>query len=91
MKNDLDKFINLLEIGDPADDEVFCKILATSEKALNMSDQDLGRAIRVSRPTVTRWRNGKSVPHPLVRKGVIDFLKERSIQMKKVENDNSRN
>ncbi len=45
-------------------------------RLLNMDDTQIADALKVSRPTISRWANGKSFPHGLMRKLVIDKMAE---------------
>lgn len=59
-------------MSDPTDDEVFRAALAASP----IGDRALARKVEVSLATVKRWRSGKNLPHPAVRKFVIEALQE---------------
>lgn len=61
-------------IFDHEDNRSFKENLSKSPSSLEMVDKDLADLIGVSRPTVTRWRNGKCAPHPLMRKLVYETL-----------------
>lgn len=75
---DLSKYNDELTKGDLSDDAVFQFLLKQSELVLGMSDADLAREFRVSRPTVNRWRSGKNAPYFMARKGIIEFLKRKT-------------
>lgn len=40
----------------------------------HLSDIEVARLLRLSVPTIVRWRHGISAPHPLARRGVIRRL-----------------
>lgn len=75
---DLSNYNDELAKTDLLDDATFQLLLKRSELVLNMSDADLASEFRVSRVTVNRWRSGANTPHVLMRKGVIDFLKQKT-------------
>ena len=48
--------------------EQFTVLFARAARVLEVDDVSLARALRVSRPTISRWAAGKSAPHRLGRK-----------------------
>jgi len=54
--------------------EQFTELFARATRVLEVDDLSLARALRVSRPTISRWAAGKSAPHPLGRKPVFELL-----------------
>jgi len=54
----------------------FQNILRNGQKFLGMSEQQLGDALSVSRPTINRWINGKNLPYMAMRKPVIAWIDE---------------
>lgn len=77
----LASFIAALEGADSQDDATFQALLAQGIESLQLVDKDIAHAFTVSRPTVTRWRNGESAPHPALRKPVFDWLERRARTM----------
>lgn len=75
---ELSEYNDELTKADLSDDAAFQFLLKQSELVLCMSDADLAREFRVSRPTVNRWRSGKNVPYVMARKGIIEFLKRKT-------------
>lgn len=59
------------------DAELFHEVFAGTCDTLSLEDVDVSNALPVDRTTVNRWRNGKSVPRPLMRKPVYRFLAAR--------------
>jgi len=57
---------------DGAFHEAFCEALLL----LELSDQDVADGLLVSRPTVNRWKNGKNLPHPALRKPIFSWCSE---------------
>lgn len=76
--NELDSFYNKLLDTDVSSDSEFHARLKESEIVLRLSDADLARELRLSRPTVNRWRSGKNAPHVFMREGILDWLKKRT-------------
>lgn len=60
------------------DDDRFIQVLRLSASLLNLSDQDISDKLTVSRPTITRWLQGKNLPHPAMRPLVISVLKKQT-------------
>jgi hypothetical protein len=42
--------------------------------ACKMPDNELADALSVSKPTITRWKAGKNLPHDAMRLPVLKFL-----------------
>ena len=40
-------------------------------------DAKFAEELRVSRPTVTRWKNRQSIPHPALRSSIYALLRKR--------------
>ena len=59
-----------------ADDETFRRMIERSVLVLELYDGELADALKVSRPTVNRWRNGRNLPHPVMRNPIIRWLKQ---------------
>lgn len=59
------------------DDEVFRIVVSETLGALPIEDMSIANELAVSRSTVNRWKNGKSVPHPAMRKPVYAALRRR--------------
>jgi 2,4-dienoyl-CoA reductase-like NADH-dependent reductase (Old Yellow Enzyme family) len=45
------------------------------EKSINVVD--LGRYFSANRTTVSRWQQGKSLPHPILQELIIKYLEEK--------------
>ena len=71
-------FTAALKDASITDDEVFRAVLSTGGELLRMNDDDLSEFLSVSRPTVNRWKNGKVVPRPMMRRLVFQMLEERA-------------
>lgn len=51
----------------------FSEQVKTVRKALNISQEELARALGVSFATVNRWENGKTSPSPLAQRQFETF------------------
>lgn len=68
------------------DDAQFRAVFAEAQGVLEMSDQEIADQLSVSRPTVNRWKNGKNLPHPAMRKHILNWIVERvAMRIKRVE------
>lgn len=48
---------------------------------LNISQEDLARALHISFATVNRWENAKATPSKMAQRALIDFCKKnKSLQ-----------
>ena len=75
---ELVQFIKELRNAEPEDTPVFNRLLARSEVILILSDSDLARQLRISRPTVNRWRTDKNAPAVYIREHVYSLLLSRA-------------
>ena len=74
------QFILYLDMCDLQVDGVFQEILIESTKFLGLTDEDCARLFDVSRPTVTRWRNGSTAPHYIIYRPLCDILKKEALK-----------
>jgi len=82
----LQKFINELSKSDPRVDGVFQYILMDGMVLLEFGDDECARLFDVSRPTVTRWRNGSTAPHRAMRLPLCNVLrKEAGKRLKRLQ------
>ena len=49
---------------------------------MNMSQEDLARALNVSFATINRWENGKTHPNNLTKQVFVSFCKKNGISIK---------
>lgn len=49
---------------------------------MNMSQEDLARALNVSFATINRWENGKTHPNKMARQVFISFCEQNGIFIK---------
>src|SRR5215813_190478 len=61
-------------LADLADDSKFPELLNKSQTVFEMSDDEVADIFMVSRPTINRWSNGKSLPHRRVRKAMFTWI-----------------
>src|SRR6266481_7771742 len=67
-------------------DSEFQRILRQAQELLELSDQEIGDELSVSRPTVNRWMNGKNLPYNAMRKPVLSWIDEQLVQkIRKIE------
>jgi len=74
----LEMFIGKLSTPAPLTDSGFQSILMEGMELLDFADEDCARLFDVSRPTVTRWRNGSTVPHRAMRRLLSNVLKKET-------------
>ena len=48
--------------------------IANLKNYLGYGDSELADALSVSRPTISRWRRGKNLPHKAMRQAILDWL-----------------
>jgi len=75
-----DKLVEAVK-DEPVGHEVFQRLIQESEQVLELTDEDVAHFVDVCIPSVTRWRTGKSTPHPFVRSLVCRTILEH-IQQK---------
>src|SRR3954453_2678562 len=74
-----------LEEFRPDDREAFMRLVREGMDLLDLRAIDLCEQFDVSRPSVQRWREGRSAPHPAVRQRVVNHLAERTrVQLARV-------
>lgn len=74
----LKALIEHLGRADPQDDGEFVSALEEALDQIGMTSQEVANRLRVSRPTVSRWRLGKNLPHGVMRPRVISFLRRQA-------------
>ena len=87
----LEELVDALGAYHPSDDhlgreERFAHLVSYAQMLLEIDDSDLARRLKVSRPTVGRWKRAETAPHPIGRSAVAKELallaaaKRRSIR-----------
>jgi len=57
-------------------DSQFREMLCSGCEQLGYSDLEMAILLEVSRPTVTRWKAGTTVPRPLLRAYIVKKISE---------------
>jgi len=60
----------------------FSAIVKMVREKMNMSQEDLARALNVSFATINRWENGKTHPNKLTMQVFISFCEQNGISVK---------
>lgn len=60
----------------------FPAIVKIVREKMNMSQEDLARALNVSFATINRWENGKTHPNKLTKQVFVSFCKKNGISIK---------
>ena len=68
-----------------SNDDEFKQIIADSITLLRLTDYEASLIFDVSRPTVTRWKNGRTVPHPAMREALCKKIKTKVNKRLKIE------
>lgn len=55
-------------------DDDFRTVFIDAVSFLEMTDGEIAGALRISRPTVSRWKCGRNLPHPGFRGPVLKCL-----------------
>jgi hypothetical protein len=80
-----DLFVQLKAAAATCSDDDFRRLVDRAMNELNMLDKDVAEALSMSRTTVMRWRNGLSVPHPLMRPAALRVFIRRCEELLKSE------
>jgi len=73
--------------ADVKDDARFQMMIGACRYVLEMSDQEIGDALHVSRPTVSRWINAKNIPHPVMRKPIFAWIGSQAARKLRILED----
>lgn len=76
-------FIDKLNTSSPLLDGQFRDIIVEGMGLLDLTDETCARLFDVSRPTITRWRNGSTVPVRGMRRLLFDVLKKEAMKRRK--------
>ncbi len=72
------------------DDTLFQSLFTDAQNLLELDDTGLAKMFQVSRPTINRWVAGRTAPHPLARRAVMDALSKVIGERKRFINTNVR-
>lgn len=61
-------------------DEYFVQTLNDIQEYIGISDKDLADDIRISLPSLKRWKNGQNLPHRLARKSIFQYLDKKAFE-----------
>lgn len=77
---DIQEVLNRIAVAQQhlTDDVMFRECVSDVLMALQVEDIDFASELAVSRSTVNRWKNGRSVPHPAMRRPVYAALRRRA-------------
>jgi len=64
--------------GAIANDDLFVELLTKAAEVLELTDGDIADAAGVSRPTVNRWLNRQSDPHPAMRRPLYKWIDKQA-------------
>jgi hypothetical protein len=59
---------------DTNDEATFRTFVGDARIILEKSEADIADLLGISRPTLNRWINGRSIPHPLMRPAVLSKI-----------------
>jgi hypothetical protein len=76
-QDDLKKLVTDLEAASLGDNWVFRRLVCRTIELLGLSNADVAHQFGTSIPTIARWREGMSVPHPAMRSAVYGSLLEQ--------------
>lgn len=70
--------IALVEKSNLRNDNEFRTVIVLGMEVFAITDEEAARFFDVSRPTINRWRNGQTAPHPGMRGFVCNQLKKKA-------------
>lgn len=56
---------------------MFAEYITTEQEKLKADDREMSLILKVSVPTIGRWKRGVSTPHPLAEASIKDVLKRQ--------------
>lgn len=71
---ELTQVLSSIRSLDLANDGAFRGFLLSWRTVLEMSDQDIADKLLVSRPTISRWMGGQTLPHRALRKTLTAWM-----------------
>jgi transcriptional regulator with XRE-family HTH domain len=77
-----DRFTGDLVNGDPQDPKFFASIIQRAPQNFRVTMRELATLLEVSPPSITRWAQGRCMPHLAMRKSVIKLLLARNKRLR---------
>lgn len=71
---ELSQMLRLTQTLKAEDDGEFRKFLTSWRSVLEMTDQEIANKLLVSRPTISRWMSGQTLPHRAMRKSLLSWM-----------------
>ena len=71
---ELKAFLTRVNTVELSDEREFQQILGLAQQLLELADQDLATILDVSRPTISRWISGRTIPYPALRKPIYRWV-----------------
>ena len=78
----IENFISRTQIIDSHDNAGFRYIINQALDMPLMDVRSMAETIGTSLPTVRRWKNGNSMPHPVMRPVIFKFIRMRAVEMR---------
>lgn len=76
--NAIESFIKTLKKVDCNNDSQFYIIFGRGIKLLKINDEEITKKFDMSKPSLSRWKNNITAPHPSIRKHVYEFLQQKA-------------
>lgn len=76
------KLREMVETSDLSVDSNFKEMLRSLVWTLRLTESEVGSALRVSSPTITRWINGVTAPHPALRESIRKYALRKLNEMR---------
>jgi hypothetical protein len=84
----LDEYKSMIESVNTDDLYEFHRIIILGFELLPISKEELRNRFDMSVPSLERWLTGASAPHPIMRKHVIKFFKDKLTNAAELPSDN---
>ena len=59
---------------DCLEDSGFQSVINTALELFVVTEEELSRYFNMSRVSVGRWKSGRNLPHPVLRRAVVDWI-----------------
>lgn len=84
LRQDVGQLIAQLSSADTTHDNTFKDLICRSADTLRLRDEDFSKLFSISKPSVRRWKAGKSSPHPLLRQHIFQTLEKKAGEFQKM-------